>query len=128
MREVGDSNNAIVQSLYEGDWSFIVYEHYVSAMQIVIFLFLTMGLVFGRKEIIEHVVLLLPCLFLIGGYLYHLISETRGVYVYYYVWMLMPIAATGFYRTENCVKALFASGPVFVTDTNEDPETSEPRK
>lgn len=41
------------------------------------------------------VFLLIPLIYLTGGFIFHLIWETKSQYVYPYVYLLLPLSALG---------------------------------
>lgn len=71
--------------------------------QIIIFTFASIGIFITSKESKEtHI--LLPVIF-IGGLLFHLIWETKAIYVIQYYFILIPYAAFGLNKTINKIIA-----------------------
>lgn len=70
-----------------------VEEEYFNIYQIIIFIFAGIALLKIRKnDNIEE--LLLPVIFL-GGLLFHIIWETKSIYVIQYYYILLPFSAYG---------------------------------
>lgn len=68
-------------------------EQYFDTYQIIIFVFAGIALIGLRKE--DNVeILLLPVIFL-GGLLFHILWETKSIYVILYYFILLPFAAKG---------------------------------
>ena len=88
------NQTAVLQSLYEGDWLYQIYEVYQWAIDLLIYALAFWGIIrrLRRRKPFE-VCQLLPYLYLIGGFLFHLVSETKSSYVFMYVYMLVPAAA-----------------------------------
>lgn len=53
------------------------------------------GLLFSRDGRKANLIVLLPLIYLLGGFLYHLLSETKSQYVLIYIYTLIPLAGFG---------------------------------
>ena len=53
--------------------------------------------------------LLIPLIYLSGGFIFHLIWETKSQYVYPYVYLLLPLSAFGLDYITTYVKELRTS-------------------
>ncbi|MBO5521649.1 MAG: hypothetical protein J5973_08250 [Eubacterium sp.] len=89
---VGKSENGIIGSIYGGDRLYHVIEGFMKFYTIVFYLAV---LFHSIEEIRSHTIrgsdkkALLVCVYLIGGFLFHMISETKSSYVYYYVFSMI---------------------------------------
>lgn len=68
-------------------------EQYFDTYQIIIFVFAGISLISLRKEDSTEI-LLLPVIFL-GGLIFHILWETKSIYVIQYYYILLPFAAKG---------------------------------
>ena len=70
-------------------------ENYFNIYQILIFIFASIGIFkIARKNINKLKLYLLPIIF-IGGFLFHIIWETKAIYVIQYYFILLPYTAYG---------------------------------
>lgn len=73
--------------------------HYITKiveMMVMIFtLVATVGLAFGRRHDTAVIYVMLSIVYFTGGFLFHLMWETKAQYTYQYVSMLIPSAALG---------------------------------
>lgn len=53
------------------------------------------GWLLRRKMQNTNIIILLPLIYLLGGFLYHLLSETKSQYVLVYIYTLIPLASFG---------------------------------
>ncbi|MBR4529884.1 MAG: hypothetical protein IKO80_06380 [Lachnospiraceae bacterium] len=88
---------SVLRSLYRGEG---LYPYLADAMNVLTallfsgaFLFAGWRLLRGGADTAPEV--LYPLLYLTGGFLFHLISETSSQYVYMYVYTLIPLSAAG---------------------------------
>lgn len=87
----------IIAELYSGG---PVFDHLASAMNVLVVyifgfvLFYVILKTFIRKEYLNEPELF-SILFFIGGFIFHLFWETKSRYVYFYVFMLIPVAGCG---------------------------------
>ena len=72
-----------------------VEENYFNIYQIIIFIFASIGS-YNTSKNLDLKKLLLPIIF-IGGFVFHLIWETKAIYVIQYYYLLLPYAAFGLY-------------------------------
>lgn len=76
-----------------------VEEKYFDSYQIIIFIFAAIGIFFSSKKI-ELKKALLPIIF-IGGFLFHILWETKSIYVIQYYFLLLPFASYGLEEIYN---------------------------
>lgn len=88
--EEGDIvNNPIMDSLYSGDYAYLFSEKIMNAITVIIYGGTFMYFFKRRGHITDCIFLL----YFIGGFLYHLISETASRYSFIYVYCMIPYAA-----------------------------------
>ena len=91
------NNHQKVLSIVSGNLYKII-EKYFDIYQIIIFIFGSIGIfILSRNDRIEIKKLLLPIIFL-GGFLFHIIWETKAIYVLQYYYLLLPFSAYGIYK------------------------------
>ena len=78
-----------------------VEEKYFDVYQIIIFGLSSIGIFFISKECNLQKALL-PIIFL-GGFLFHIMWETKAIYVIQYYYLLLPFAAYGLYKLSKIV-------------------------
>ena len=66
---------------------------YFDSYQIVIFIFASIGLFLSLKDF-DLTKAILPVI-IIGGFLFHILWETKAIYVIQYYFLLLPYAAYG---------------------------------
>ena len=79
-------------------------ENYFNIYQIIIFSFASVGLYYTSKNL-DLIKALLPIIF-IGGFIFHLIWETKAIYVIQYYFLLLPYAAFGLYLLTEKINSL----------------------
>ena len=91
--------NLILGSIYQGDRLYHVLELYMTAYCVLMYLgsIVAAFLFFrsGKNSDTESVVWITPFLYFVGGFLFHLISETNSSYSYMYVYCLVPAMGVG---------------------------------
>lgn len=100
----------LMESIYHGK---IIYKllYYVSALLLVIIYLSVIPSIFSQfiqKKTINFY-LLIPLIYLSGGFIFHLIWETKSQYVYPYVYLLLPLSAFGLDYIATHVKRLKTS-------------------
>ena len=99
--------NAIAQSFYTDGWALILAERMMNSLNVLIFIGSGLYLITGKfvkKRRLEPWELL-PYIYLIGGFLFHLVSETKPHYVETYVVSLLPTAAVMLVRGWDLIAA-----------------------
>ncbi|MBO4912701.1 MAG: hypothetical protein J5504_08245 [Butyrivibrio sp.] len=87
-------NDLLLGSLYDGDHLYHIYVKYMSALLFFLYLTALATIIIRTSRKYEWNVLdIFPYLYLTGGFLYHLMSESSARYVYIYVFMLIPALA-----------------------------------
>lgn len=72
-------------------------ENYFNIYQIIVFIFGAIGIfLLGKNNNFTIEQTLLPIIFL-GGFVFHIIWETKAIYVIQYYYLLLPFASYGFY-------------------------------
>lgn len=99
------SSNPLIENILCGD-IYIKIENLMDLFEDIIFIFAGIGLFclivkFDIKNMI------LPLIFL-GGLLFHLIWETKSIYVIQYFYVMLPIAAYGMYKIFSILDKIFA--------------------
>lgn len=91
----------ILHSLYDNDTLEMIIERYMNLMIVVIYLLSALWC--GRKFLSKpaDTEALLSLLLFIGGFLFHLISETKSQYVFMYVFGIIPYAASGMFSVKK---------------------------
>lgn len=74
----------------------------VIVTSIIMFAAIYMIFILNKKDIKE--ILLFPIIYFIGGFLFHLIWETKSQYVYVYIFVLIPYAASAVYKVHHYLK------------------------
>ena len=94
------SSSPLMQSLYEGDWAFFFYERLMNGYVFLLYLLALIGCVrflSGKSQDMTgrpgRAFILFPVICLTGGFLYHLVGETKALCAFMYVIMLLPFAA-----------------------------------
>lgn len=85
----------ILQSIYTAGVAYVILKLFMHAVALFLFL-LTAAYPFLRRKTVlkmSEPAALFPLLYLIGGFLFHLVSETKSEYVYMYVFLLIPLAS-----------------------------------
>ena len=82
-------------------------ENCFNIYQIIIFTFAAIGLFHTSKNLNLKKVLL-PIIF-IGGFLFHLIWETKAIYVIQYYYLILPYTALGIYLLSEKLEILFSN-------------------
>ena len=82
-----------------------VEEKYFDVYQIIIFGLSSIGIFFISKECNLQKALL-PIIFL-GGFLFHIMWETKAIYVIQYYYILLPFSAYGLYKLSKIVLKKF---------------------
>lgn len=97
----------ILHKLYTGGLPYAMFANYCSIINIFIFFGAFVGLFLQLAGIVRRKgskslspagldLLRFPGLVLIGGFIFHLLWETKSQYVMFYVYMLIPLAAFGY--------------------------------
>jgi len=100
----------ILHDLYSGGISFQLLSSVMNIISVWIYLFTAMFIIWKiavNKETLNAVELF-SMLFFVGGFLFHLVWETKSQYVYPYVVMLIPLAANGIWLYYSFVKSKIA--------------------
>ena len=84
---------------------YTVEEEYFDVYQIIIFGLSSIGIFFISKECNLQKALL-PIIFL-GGFLFHIMWETKAIYVIQYYYILLPFSAYGLYKLSKIVLKKF---------------------
>lgn len=96
-----------ISELYSGGPLFVRFSQVMNIINIFIFVFSAVyvlwNLLWDKKEI--NVVVLFGILYCMGGFLFHVVWETKSQYVYPYVVCLIPVAAQGIHMI--CSKITF---------------------
>lgn len=85
------THNALARSIYDQGTAYRVLSHGMKGMLLVLLLSALGGVIAERRRPERFAV---PCLYLIGGVLFHLAWETKSQYVYPYIFLLIPPAAS----------------------------------
>lgn len=89
----------LLQNLYEEGSLYQFYNKYMNILVAMIysltFLF-TISLVFNVRDKF-NVSVLLPLIYFVGGFIFHLFWETKARYVYPYIFMVLPLVAANLY-------------------------------
>lgn len=102
-------SNPLIERVLCGD-IYTKIENVMDVFENIIFIFSGIGLIcLIRKFNVKNMIL--PLIFL-GGLLFHLIWETKSIYVIQYFYIMLPIAAFGIYRVfevidKNFVKIIY---------------------
>lgn len=86
-----NTHNALARSIYDQKAAYRVLAHGMKGLLIVLLLSALGGAIAERRRPERFAV---PCLYLIGGVLFHLAWETKSQYVYPYIFLLIPLAAS----------------------------------
>lgn len=81
-------------------------ENYFNIYQIIIFIFASIGLFKISNNTISLKFYLLPITF-IGGFLFHILWETKSIYVIQYYFILLPFAAFGLDYLSNKLSEIY---------------------
>jgi hypothetical protein len=94
---------ALLQNLYSAGEVYNVYASFINVIVAIILFYSLVYLVVYRKypDNDYTVFRLFPVLFLIGGFMFHLVWETKSQYVYMYIWLLIPLAASSIVYVEE---------------------------
>lgn len=76
----------------------------VIVTSIIMFAAIYMIFILNKKDIKE--ILLFPIIYFIGGFLFHLIWETKSQYVYVYIFVLIPYAANAVCKVQDYLKKI----------------------
>ena len=90
-----ESKKGIIEML-NGTW-YQIEEGYFNIYQIVIFGFGATGMCLYTRKKVTPTGIFLPMLF-IGGFVFHLIWETKAIYVLQYYFLVLPFAGYGLYK------------------------------
>lgn len=94
-----------VLSMVGGDL-YKIEENYFNIYQILIFIFASLGIFKISFNTNDLKLYLLPITFL-GGFLFHILWETKAIYVIQYYFILLPFSALGIdYLSDLCIKYL----------------------
>lgn len=98
--KIGDCRTEILNSLYQGDWVYIILDWFMNALNVIILASSFVYLLFKKKLTGQPLrwVDLFPVLYLTGGFLFHQFWEIKSQYVYGYVFA-MTITAAGLFST-----------------------------
>ena len=78
-----------------------IVEFYFDIFQVIVFIFAGIGIFnLAKKQELKIQYVLLPIIFL-GGFLFHIIWETKAIYVLQYYYLLLPFSAYGIYYFSN---------------------------
>lgn len=86
----------ILQSIYTAGVAAELLKLFMHAETWIIYILLPLFMLLRRKNAKQPLtpMELYPVIYFVGGFMYHLISETKSQYVYMYVYSLIPLAAT----------------------------------
>lgn len=103
-------NTSFLTSLYSGG---VIYKLYAQIMHAFLFISYFLSLIFLGKNLLHKKEIdyysLFAVVFLIGGFLFHLLWETKSQYVYPYFFILIPIVAASFEDLSYRFNRLFDS-------------------
>ena len=85
-------SNHLARSFFTGGWMAIFSEKYLSALITLIFAGALLYCLKSFKDLRFRKESILPILMLIGGFLFHIFSETTSQYVFIYVFGIIPCA------------------------------------
>lgn len=86
----------LMSSIYEGKTLYKVVYYFSALLLAVIYvavLIATLVQLFDKQE--DSLFSLIPIIYLSGGFIFHLVWETKSQYVYPYVYLIIPLAAVG---------------------------------
>ena len=91
------THNIFIQSIYTDGYLYLIAERYMLAYNIIIFILSAAFLIrkFFLKKV-QNIYEIMPALYFIGGFLFHLISETQARYMSVYMVPLILYAAVMF--------------------------------
>ncbi len=84
-----------LRQLYRGAGIYPVLAAWMNGLSVLLFAGAAVYLAgcLRRQEAADMPLRLLPCLWFLGAFFYHLVSETKSQYVYMYVYMMLPYLA-----------------------------------
>jgi len=84
---------------HNGDYYKII-EFFLNIYQTTIYIFSAIGLFVLSRDKNKIIISLLPTIFL-GGFLFHILWETKSIYVIQYYFLLLPFASYGIHYVIN---------------------------
>lgn len=101
---------ALMDSIYHGKTIYKLLYYFSALLLVVIYLSVIPSIFsqFIQKKSV-NLYLLIPLIYLSGGFIFHLIWETKSQYVYPYVYLLLPLSAFGLDYITTYVKELRTS-------------------
>ena len=106
-----ESDSKIVATFYDGDWGYRVLYWIMSALVPVLYFLILSCLVIRRfllhRSMREEPVIMIPFLYFIGAFLFHLFSETKSSYIFMNVYCLLPAAGWALAYYERALKNRF---------------------
>lgn len=105
------SNQKLIPSMLSGKISEIIIR-FLDVYQIIIYGFtaLNIGISIKNKELNEKNIILVLVFF--GGFLFHILWETKSVYVIPYFYVLIPVAADGIRKLLDLIDKKKNSGGI----------------
>lgn len=100
----------LMDSIYHGKTIYKLLYYFSALLLVVIYLSVIPSIFsqFIQKKSV-NLYLLIPLIYLSGGFIFHLIWETKSQYVYPYVYLLLPLSAFGLDYITTYVKELRTS-------------------
>lgn len=94
-------NHSLIKSYYDGILSKVL-ERYFDYFQIIVYFFSAVSIIYNFKSMDSKKILMIVIVF--GGFLFHLLWETKSIYVLTYYFLLLSYAAHGICILYNKVK------------------------
>ena len=84
-----------MSSIYEGKTLYKVVYYFSALLLAVIYVAVLLAIFIQLFDNQRWFITLIPIIYLSGGFIFHLIWETKSQYVYPYVYLIIPLAAVG---------------------------------